>query len=412
MTQKYFSTIRSGLSLIKYNKLISSKANELLEEEKLPFYKPDQFYPVHIGELLKSRYRVLGKLGYGSYSTVWLCHEKSEQRYVAVKVLTKNDSSKTLSGELRIYDHLSKVKSFHIGGSYIRGLYDAFDITTPDGTYPCLVHPPMHMSLHDLRMLSSSRRLSELLLKETLKCILQALDFLHTEANVVHTDIKPSNIMLSIDDPSILTDLKISEQQAPTPKKTIDSTRSIYTSRKLRLPKDMLWGQPVLCDLGQARIGPSHRGIIQPNIYKAPEVLFDMEWGFSVDIWNLGVMIWDVFENKHLFDALDEDGDYSPSHHVAEMVGFLGLPPLSFIDRSRETRNVFTDDGKWLGAGGVTIPATSLEEIEENLSGKNQELFLQFIRSMLQWEPERRKTARELLDDPWLNSSSKFIVAG
>lgn len=97
--------------------------------------------------------------------------------------------------------------------------------------------------------------------------------------------------MLSIDDPSILTDFEISEQQTPTIKKTIDSTRSIYTSRKLRLPRDMLWGQPVLCDLGQARMGPSHRGIIQPNIYKAPEVLFDMEWGYSADIWNLGVMV-------------------------------------------------------------------------------------------------------------------------
>lgn len=97
--------------------------------------------------------------------------------------------------------------------------------------------------------------------------------------------------MLSIDDPSILTDFEISEQQTPTLKKTIDSTRSIYTSRKLRLPRDMLWGQPVLCDLGQARIGPSHQGIIQPNIYKAPEVLFDMEWGYSADIWNLGVMV-------------------------------------------------------------------------------------------------------------------------
>ncbi|RAK91960.1 kinase domain protein [Aspergillus costaricaensis CBS 115574] len=371
MTQKYISTIRSAFA---------TKPVEPLEEEKLPFYKPGQFYPVHIGELLNSRYRVVGKLGYGSYSTVWLCHEKSEQTYVAVKILTKNASSRILSGELRIYDHLSMLKSFHIGGSYIRGLHDTFDITTPDGRYPCLVHPPMHMSLHDLRMLSSSRKLGEFLLKETLKCILQALDFLHTEANVVHTDIKPSNIMLSIDDPSILTDFEISEQQTPAPKKTIDSTRSIYTSRKLSLPKDMLWGQPVLCDLGQARIGPSHTGIIQPNIYKAPEVLFDMEWGFSVDIWNLGVMIWDIFEEKHLFNTLDEDGDYSLSHHVAEMVGFLGLPPLAFIERSRETRNVFTDDGKWLGAGGVTIPTTSLEETEENLGGKNQELFLQMIR--------------------------------
>lgn len=48
----------------------------LIEEETLPYYKPGQFYPVFIGELLNSRYKVLGKLGYGAYSTVWLCHDK------------------------------------------------------------------------------------------------------------------------------------------------------------------------------------------------------------------------------------------------------------------------------------------------------------------------------------------------
>ncbi|GKZ75793.1 hypothetical protein AnigIFM56816_000454 [Aspergillus niger] len=125
--------------------------------------------------------------------------------------------------------------------------------------------------------------------------------------------------MLGIDDESILTDFERAEHQTPTPRKILDSTRSIYTSRKLRLPKDMLWGQPVLCDLGQSRIGPTHREIIQPDIYKAPKVVFDMEWGSSADIWNLGAMIWDIFKNKHLFNALDEDGDYLPFHHVAEM---------------------------------------------------------------------------------------------
>ena len=43
------------------------------EEEQLPWYRPDQFYPVRIGEILDSKYKVLGKLGYGAHSTVWLC---------------------------------------------------------------------------------------------------------------------------------------------------------------------------------------------------------------------------------------------------------------------------------------------------------------------------------------------------
>jgi hypothetical protein len=35
------------------------------EEEQLPWYKHDQFYPVHIGETFDSKYKVVGKLGYG-----------------------------------------------------------------------------------------------------------------------------------------------------------------------------------------------------------------------------------------------------------------------------------------------------------------------------------------------------------
>lgn len=46
-----------------------------IEEEKLPFYEHEQYYPVDVGEVFNSRYQVVGKLGYGAYSTVWLCHD-------------------------------------------------------------------------------------------------------------------------------------------------------------------------------------------------------------------------------------------------------------------------------------------------------------------------------------------------
>lgn len=45
----------------------------------------------------------------------------------------------------------------------------------------------------------------------------------------------------------------------------------------------------------------------------------------------------------------------------------------------------------------------SLEQSEEFLEGENKEKFMIFMRKMLQWRPEDRKTAKELLDDGWLN---------
>lgn len=41
---------------------------EPFEEETLPYYKSEQFYPIHIGQTLNDSFTVLGKLGYGAYS--------------------------------------------------------------------------------------------------------------------------------------------------------------------------------------------------------------------------------------------------------------------------------------------------------------------------------------------------------
>jgi len=73
--------------------------------------------------------------------------------------------------------------------------------------------------------------------------------------------------------------------------KVVDDVRTIYGSRSLGLPKDSLWGQPALCDFGEARIGGPHKGLIQPELYRAPEVLFNMEWNTSADIWNVAVLV-------------------------------------------------------------------------------------------------------------------------
>lgn len=59
--------------------------------------------------------------------------------------------------------------------------------------------------------------------------------------------------------------------------------------------------------------------------------------------------------------------------------------------------------GKWRNE--VPIPeTTTLEENEYFLDGENKDKFIKFVMGMLQWRPEDRKTAKELLQDPWLNS--------
>ena len=54
----------------------SKKRETRWQEEKNCFYDPDRYYPVRIGEVFQDRFRVIGKLGYGMASTVWLCKDQ------------------------------------------------------------------------------------------------------------------------------------------------------------------------------------------------------------------------------------------------------------------------------------------------------------------------------------------------
>ena len=44
----------------------------IVEEEQFDDFKTGQYYPVKIGDVYDGKYQVLGKLGFGTTSTVWL----------------------------------------------------------------------------------------------------------------------------------------------------------------------------------------------------------------------------------------------------------------------------------------------------------------------------------------------------
>ena len=67
----------------------------------------------------------------------------------------------------------------------------------------------------------------------------------------------------------------------------------------------------------------------------------------------------------------------------------------------------FDDPGQWKG---LNIHSTRLEDRLEG--GIDTDIFLDFIKSMLDWVPEKRKTAAELLKHPWLNPQGDRAVEG
>ena len=103
-------------------------------------------------------------------------------------------------------------------------------------------------------------------------------------------DIQPNNILLGIKDTSILSRFEEAEVEAPVPRKS-HSDRTIYVSR----PLPISFGTPVLCGLGEGRLGTDNQqGDIMPDIYRALEVILNMNWDKKVDIWNVGMVVGDL----------------------------------------------------------------------------------------------------------------------
>ena len=106
---------------------------------------------------------------------------------------------------------------------------------------------------------------------------------------LIALDIQSRDIHLRIEDSSILKSFELFELENPAPRK-IYNDRVVYESRGLKKPAQ--FGRPILCDFGEARFGALlHTDMIQPSVYRSPEVILIMAWTYSTDIWNVGVMV-------------------------------------------------------------------------------------------------------------------------
>ncbi|ODM19674.1 hypothetical protein SI65_04659 [Aspergillus cristatus] len=170
----------------------------------------------------------------------------------------------------------------------------------------------------------------------------------------------------------------------PSPRKLVHGM-PVYASRRFDRPR--IFGIAILSDFGSAVRGDEKRNNdAQPNVYRSSEAMPETEWSYLADIWNVGAMIWDLFEGKHMFYGYDPyKKNYTTSAHLAEVIGMLGPPPLDMLKRGERSPEFFTEDGPWKHEIEIPIPQqASLEASEEYLEGRNTDMFMAFIRGMIQ----------------------------
>ncbi|KFZ19035.1 hypothetical protein V502_03865 [Pseudogymnoascus sp. VKM F-4520 (FW-2644)] len=367
------------------------------EEEDPERYVPGGFYPVHLDdEYHNGRYRVLRKLGHGRYSTVWLVRNQQSNTYQALKILSSDcyrpDPSQP-PFELSILQHLSTAGPSHPGFPFVPQLRDHFELTGPNGTHVCLMLDPMGSEAVHATAATRAR--------------------LRTRGRGdPYRHIKPDNIMVQIKDLSIIDRFL---DETPVDPALLHDLAVLPSS----IPSCDLGGYYItgstndldicLGDWGAAGWSREQCATpIQPVLLRAPEVVISAPWGPAVDIWNLGAVLLELVDGVHMFDARNgRNGKYDVKKHVEEMVRLFGRFPRSLLDRGNRdvVSRCFHDDGS------VVQPeregTARLEDWVVNLVGEEKEAFIAFLRTVMVIDPEKRKTAAELVDEPWLLSTSQ-----
>lgn len=155
-----------------------------------------------MGETFKDgKYIVVRKLGWGHFSTVWLSRDTATGRHVALKVVrSAAHYTETAIDEIKLLQKIVEANPKHPGKRHVVSLLDSFEHKGPNGTHVCMVFEVLGENLLGLIKRWNHRGIPMPLVKQITKQVLLGLDYLHRDCGIIHTDLKPENVLIEIGD--------------------------------------------------------------------------------------------------------------------------------------------------------------------------------------------------------------------
>lgn len=326
------------------------------------------------GELLKQgRYVVHRLIGRGAFGEVVEAFDKEKGETVAIKVIRRNiPFSEHVQREINILKMLNEVDSDR---GFIVRMLDHF---VWEG-HPCIVFEYLSKSLYQLLREINFKGLPLTHVRIFAWQLLSAITLLSLPTiKVVHCDLKPENIMLKSSDRSGI--------------KVIDFGSSCRTGQKMYK-------------------------YVQSRYYRAPEVLLELPYGSPIDIWSLGCILVELHVGQPLFMGVNK------IDQMAKITELLGFPPSHMIKASRKSKEFFIKQGNKYSLKSPPFyrpdqlnvihnqRPTNLEDLlgvstggprgqwptDTEHSPLKYSNFLDLIRQMLHYEPEKRITPYEAL---------------
>lgn len=471
------------------------------EDEGKEGYKKGGYHPVNIDDLFKGRYRVLEKLGWGHFSTVWLCQDQKLNRHVALKIVkSAKHYTEAALDEIKILQTVARHDPEN--KKCCVTFLDDFEHKGPHGKHMCMVFEVMGSNLLDLIKHYNYHGIPVPVVKSICKQVLIALDYLHTTCRVIHTDLKPENVLLYSNLPKNhkrkrdkesgsnsdeeysedfeevnfnatregssedhtnmengISAIRLEEKIVSETNQVIsteggDSTSNMEVTTQLSEStihsSEILVQQPTaqlgvkeseqsgsmdsspivplnipskshivykdideedpstyrvkLADFGNACWTHEHfTNDIQTRQYRAPEVILGSSYSISVDMWSMGCMVFELLTGDLLFEPKNGSSFNKNDDHLAQMLELLGKMPKRLTLSGKYSKDYFDRKGEL-----KYIRSLHYWPLEEVLKDKykwdkdDAKAAASFILPMLDYFPERRATAADMLKSPWL----------
>ncbi|KAK2590413.1 hypothetical protein QQS21_011900 [Conoideocrella luteorostrata] len=371
-------------------------------QEKVLLYRSGGYHPVCLGDTFKKdRYRVVHKLGWGGFSTVWLARDTLLGAWVALKIEIADTTIPSLE--------LLNLQSIHqhAGSDRVAHLIDSFVHVGPNGSHQCtvteLLGPSVDSVVADYH--AGGERLEPDIILKITKQLLEAICSLH-QAGYAHGDLSGANVVFAASKLSHLSQdalFDIVGHPESVALVRIDGG-PLSDGMPKQLIRNISWAEWVdedeedirLIDWGEAfKHGKEPARLAQPRDLKAPEIIFTGHFDYRVDLWRVGCMIYTLLFAARPFQYLDDDAVL-----IAQMIGFVEELPQQWrqeweVIQSRSSHSPI-DIPHYNGAN--LYQASKLQSRFYALVYEPELMpLLPIIRGLMRFLPSERLTAAEAL---------------
>ncbi|CAM0945005.1 unnamed protein product [Alopecurus aequalis] len=357
-----------------------------------PPWRPDDkdgHYVFALGENLTPRYRILSKMGEGTFGQVLECWDLENQEAVAIKIV--RSLQKYREAAMIEIDVLQRLGKHDFTGSRCVQIRNWFDYRN----HICIVFEKLGPSLYDFLRKNSYRSFPIDLVREFARQILEAVTFMH-DLRLIHTDLKPENILLVSPDTIRVHDYKIPVR----PPKDGSVFKNLPKSSAIKL-----------IDFGSTTFDhQDHNYVVSTRHYRAPEVILGLGWNYPCDLWSVGCILVELCSGEALFQT------HENLEHLAMMERVLGPLPKHMMARADRRAEKYFRRGLRLDWPEGAASRESMKAVWklprlQNLVMQHVDHsagdLIDLLQGLLRYDPDERLKARQALQHPFVTRSHR-----